>query len=70
MAVRQGCVLAPSIFNTCIDWVLGRTVDQNYCRASVSNTRVTDIFTDDAVMFAEWLEVVVLVSLHEEADPL
>ena len=22
--VRQGCVLAPSLFNACIDWVLGR----------------------------------------------
>ena len=24
--VRQGCVLAPSLFNTCMDWVLGRVV--------------------------------------------
>ena len=22
--VRQGCVLAPSLFNTCMDWVLRR----------------------------------------------
>ena len=25
--VRQECVLAPSLFNTCMDWVLGRVVD-------------------------------------------
>ena len=25
--VRQGCILAPSLFNTCMDWVLGRVVD-------------------------------------------
>ena len=22
--VRQGCVLAPTLFNTCMDWILGR----------------------------------------------
>ncbi len=27
--VRQGCVLAPTLFNVCMDWVLGRTVDGN-----------------------------------------
>ena len=49
--VRQGCILAPSLFNTCMDWVLGRAVDQRHCRASVSNTRLTDV-VDDAVIFA------------------
>ena len=28
--VRQGCVLAPSLFNTCMDWVLGRVVEQSF----------------------------------------
>ena len=31
--VRQGCVLAPSLFNTRMDWVLGRVVDQTHCGA-------------------------------------
>ncbi len=49
--VRQGCVLAPSLFNTCIDWVLGKIVDQSHCGASVGNARVTDlVFADDAVL--------------------
>ncbi len=47
--VRQGCVLALSLFNTCIDWVLGKVVDQSHCRASVGNTKV---FADDAVLLA------------------
>ena len=71
--VRQGCVLAPTLFNTCMDWVLGRTVDRSRCGAAVGNVRITDLdFADDAVIFAESLEVLVsaLESLHEEARPL
>ena len=29
--VRQGCVLAPSLFNTYMDSVLGRVVEKSYC---------------------------------------
>ena len=58
--VRQGCVLAPSLFNACMDWVLGRVVDQSHCGASVGNTKITDlVFADDAVIFAETLEILV-----------
>ena len=59
--VRQGCVLAPSLFNTCMDWVLGRVVEQSHCGASVGNTEITDlIFADDAAIFAESLAVLVM----------
>ena len=54
--VRQGCVLAPSLFNTCMDWVLGRVADQSHCGASVGNTKITDlVLADDTVIFAESL---------------
>ncbi|KAG0712996.1 TBC1 domain family member 16 [Chionoecetes opilio] len=71
--VRQGCVLAPSLFNACMDWVLDKVVDQSDCGASVGNTKITDlVFADDAVIFAESLEVLVMAleALHEEAKPL
>ena len=71
--VRQGCVLAPSLFNTCMDWVMGRAVDQSHCGACIGNTRITDLdFADDAVIFAESLEVLVsaLEALHEDVKPL
>ena len=56
--VRQGCMLAPSLFNTCMDCVLGRVVEQSHCGASVGNTEITDlVFADDAAIFAESLEV-------------
>ncbi|KAG0729780.1 hypothetical protein GWK47_029643 [Chionoecetes opilio] len=59
--VRQGCVLAPSLFNACMDWVLDKVVDQSDCGASVGNTKITDlVFADDAVIFAESLEVLVM----------
>ncbi|KAG0723422.1 Transposon TX1 uncharacterized protein [Chionoecetes opilio] len=71
--VRQGCILAPSLFNACMDWVLDKVVDQSDCGASVGNTKITDlVFADDAVIFAESLEVLVMAleALHEEAKPL
>ena len=52
--VRQGCVLAPSLFNTCMDWVLGKVVDPSHCGVSVGNTKIADrVFADDAIIFAE-----------------
>ena len=68
--VKQGCVLAPSPFNTCVDWVLDRVVDQSHCGTCVGYTKITDlVFTDDAVIFAESLEVLVmdLEALNKEA---
>ena len=52
--VKQGGVLAPSFFNTCMDWVLGRVVEQSHCGASVGNTEITNlVFGDDAAIFPE-----------------
>ncbi|KAG0723177.1 hypothetical protein GWK47_043129 [Chionoecetes opilio] len=56
-----------------MDWVLGKVVDQSDCGASAVNTKITDlVFADDAVIFAESLEVLVMAheALHEEAKPL
>ncbi|KAG0727393.1 Golgin subfamily A member 5 [Chionoecetes opilio] len=50
-----------------------QVVDQSDCGASVGNTKITDlVFADDAVIFAESLEVLVMAleALHEEAKPL
>ena len=59
--VRQGCVLVISLFNTCMDWVLGRVVEKSHCGASVGNTEITDlVFPDDAGIFAESLEALVM----------
>ena len=71
--VRQGCNGAPTLFNTCMDWVLDRVVDLSSCGTSIGNITVTDlVFADDAVIFAETLEVLVLAleTLSEEAKPL
>ena len=73
IGVRQGCVLAPSLFNTCIDWVQDRVVEQIHCEGSVGNTEITDlVFADYASILAESQEVVVLAieALHEEVKPL
>ena len=65
--VRQGCVFASSLFNTC-DQLLGTVVDQSYCGVPVSSSETTDlVFADDAVIFAELLEVLIVAveALHK-----
>uniref|UniRef100_A0A8C3A210 Reverse transcriptase domain-containing protein n=1 Tax=Cyclopterus lumpus TaxID=8103 RepID=A0A8C3A210_CYCLU len=71
--VRQGCVLAPTLFNACMDWILGRMSVASGCGVSFGNDRFSDLdFADDAVIFAESLDVLTwaLVSLGEESEPL
>ena len=67
------CVYPPSHFNKCLHWVLGRIVEQSHCGESVSNSGNTDlVFSDDAAIFAESLEVPImyLEALHKDAKPL
>lgn len=66
--LRLGGVLLLSCFNTCMNCVLGAVADQSHCESPDSNTRVTDlVFVGDAVLLAEFLEVLVMVFelLHE-----
>ena len=58
--VRQGCVLAPTLFNTCIDWIMGETVGNPDCGISQGEARVTGLdFADDILILTEALEVLV-----------
>ena len=71
--VRQGCVLAPSLFSACMDWIMGRVVGGAGRGVSFGDVRITDLdFADDAVVFAETLEILTgaLERLSEEAEPL
>jgi hypothetical protein len=71
--VRQGCVLAPSLFSACMDWIFGRVSDHTGIGASFGNVKITDLdFADDAVIFAETLDGLTsaLETLSEEAEPL
>ena len=71
--VRLGCVLAPTLFNTCMDWVLGRVADRGHCGVSFGEVKITDLdFADDAALLAESLDnlVAALEALNEETQPL
>ena len=58
--VRQGCVLAPSLFSVCMDWIMGRTASSSSLGASFGDERFTDLdFADDAVILAETMEILV-----------
>ncbi|XP_069982670.1 uncharacterized protein [Penaeus vannamei] len=41
--VRQGCVLAPTFFNICMDWIPGRATVQSHCGATLGSIKVTDL---------------------------
>ena len=71
--VRQGCVLAPTLFSACMDWVMHRVVDRSGCGAPLGEATITDLdFADDVVIFAELVDGLVraLEVLSEEAEPL
>ena len=70
--VRQGCVLAPTLFNTCMDHVLGKMSVNSGCGVSFGCVRITDLdFADDQNICEETPEVIAgaLDFLNEEADP-
>ena len=69
----QGCVLAPTLFSTCMDHVLGRMSEKSGCGVSFGTVPITDLaFADDAVIFAETPDVFAGTpdSLSEKAEPL
>ena len=57
--VRQESVLAPTLFSTCMDWIMGRMSERSSCGAPFGNVKISDLdFTDDAVIFAETLDII------------
>ena len=71
--VCQGCALAPTLFSTYMDWILGRMSERSSCGASFGNVKISDLdFTDDAVIFVETLYILLgaLGVLNEESEPL
>ena len=71
--VFQGCVLAPTLFSACMDWILWRMTERSSFSASFGNVKVSDFdFVDDAVIFAETLDILLgaLGVLNEESEPL
>ena len=71
--VRQGGVLAPTLFKSCVDHILGKMSENSGCGLSCGTVRITDLVSanitaDDAVMFEVFAGA--LVSLSEGAEPL
>ena len=64
---------APTLFITCMDWILGRMSERSICGASFGNVKISDLdFADDAVIFAETLDILLgaLEMLNQESEPL
>ena len=61
--VRQGYVLAPTVFSTFMDRILGRTSGRSSCTALFGNIKISVIdFAVDAVIFAETMDILLMPS--------
>ena len=71
--VLQACVLPPTLFSACMDWIMGMMLERSSCGASFGNVNISDLdFADDAVIFVETLDLLMgaLQVLNEESEPL
>ena len=71
--VREWCELAPTLFITCMDWIMRRMPDRLSNSGSFGNVKISDLdFADDVVSFAETLDIFMgaLAVLNEEPEPL
>ena len=71
--VRQGCVLAPDLFNTDMDWALGRTVGRAMNGAVIGASSLTDFdYADHVALLAELIALLqsTLEIFSQEAAPL
>ena len=58
--------VTPSLFSTCMDWIMDRAVGGSGCGVSFGEVRITDLdFADDAVIFAETLDVLYSLFTHD-----
>ena len=56
--VHLGCILAPTLFSACMDWILQKMSERSSYGASFGNVMISDLdFADDAVIFAEMLDI-------------
>ena len=56
--VHSGCVLAPTLFSTCMVWILGRMSERSSCGASFGNVNISHLdFADNVVIFVETLDI-------------
>ena len=65
--------LGPTLFSTCMDWILGRISERSRCGASFGNDKISDLnFTDDEVIFSETLDILLgaLEVLNDESEPM
>ncbi|KAG2460052.1 SYT10 protein, partial [Polypterus senegalus] len=70
---HSGCVLAPTLLNAYMDWVLGKVFGSSSCGASVGKERFNDLdFANNVVIFLESIEALIgaLERLSEESECL
>ncbi|KAG2460195.1 F107B protein, partial [Polypterus senegalus] len=65
--LEQWCILAPTLFNACMDWVMAKVVVSSGFGASVGEERFTHLdFADNAVIFVESIEALIAGSQEPE----
>lgn len=59
--VRQGCMLAPNMFLSPLDWILERTVHKSILGTMIDNETFSDLdYADDDALLTEMLEILLL----------
>jgi len=72
IGVYQGCILASTIFSTCMDCILGRMSESSSRSVLFGNVKTSELdFSDDAAIFVEKLDIPLgaLKVLKEESQP-
>ena len=70
--MRQGYILAPTLFNTCINWVMWEMVGTTDCGISLEESMITNFnFADYIVISVATMEVLVgaLDAVSTESEP-
>ena len=52
--VCQGCVLAPTLFSACMDWILERMSERSSDGASFGNVKITDTLISQVEQSSLW----------------
>lgn len=66
--VKQGCVLAPTLFNTCMDWKSDRATTKRHYGATVGNIRSQTLIL--LMMLLCYLSLETLVVVQDDAKTL
>ena len=70
--VRQGCILAPTLFNACMDRFMGRRSERSSCGVSFGSIKISGLISQrmQSSLQRLWISFGAQDMLNEESEPL